>query len=110
MQGITSLSPITKLPPTKVLILFEFVSCDDRALLLGDTKAVEGSNHGNKSWGADDEDEEDKGARKSIGGGVGAHVKRSDGMEMEVTFVSGEKLVLCDISVSGLYMGYWDIF
>ena len=74
---------------------------------MGDTKAVEGSNHGNKSWGADDEDEEDKGARKSIGGGVGAHVKRSDGMEMEVTFVSGEKLVLCDISVSGIYGIYF---
>lgn len=64
---------------------------------MGDTKKDKGSTRGAKSSNTADgdeddseEDEEDDVRRKSGGGDVGAHVKRSDGMEMEVTFVSGE--------------------
>ena len=65
---------------------------------MGDTKKDKGSTRGAKSSKTADEDEddseedeeEDDVRRKSGGGDVGAHIKRSDGMEMEVTFVSGE--------------------
>ncbi len=51
--------------------------------------------HSAKSWagaeeeGEDEEDEEDETERDAAGAKIGAHVKRKDGMEMEVTFVSG---------------------
>ena len=60
--------------------------------------------HGSKSWQAadgdeaDEEDEEDEEEEDEQGGGkggakeaagIGARIKRKDGMEMEVTFVSG---------------------
>jgi hypothetical protein len=56
--------------------------------LLGGKKTEGGEEDGDD----DEEEEEEKGAAKGKGGKIGTHVKRSDGMEMEVTFVSGEAI------------------
>ncbi|GAX82620.1 hypothetical protein CEUSTIGMA_g10046.t1 [Chlamydomonas eustigma] len=71
-----------------------------RSLLLGATgKSDQSAVHDAKSWNADDEEEEeeenveDRGDQGSKETKIGARIKRKDGMEMEVTFVSGlEKL------------------
>ena len=87
------------------LLLTLCVLLPSRALLLGGGPskkqgAEEGSAQGGgKSWGAEeaddegDEEEEEEAPGNGPERGIGAHVKRRDGMEMEVTFVSGEKCI-----------------
>jgi hypothetical protein len=73
-----------------------------RALLLGAAdKNDQSAVHDAKSWNADDgEENEDEKEEKEdehgdVGGTkIGARIKRKDGMEMEVTFVSGVQICL----------------